>query len=153
MRSDGPPAHIFTPEQRALLRAAQNQLIPADGGMPAAGDTDGPEGVERLLGDRPELRRPVLTALVQLETAAGGSGFMGLAPDEQVRVLQAVEASHPDPFGVLVKQTYNAYYTNPAVQAALGYGAPPQPEGFALSPLDPARLERVKRAGKRWRDA
>ena len=49
--------------------------------------------------------------------------------------------------------TYNAYYTNPDVQQARGHGGPPQPNGFQLESLDEARLEGVKRRGKRWRDA
>jgi hypothetical protein len=144
---------IFSDGQRELLRAAQNQLVPSEGAMPGAGDSGGPAVVERFLRQRAELREPVLMALEQLHAAAGGAGFAALPPDAQIAALQAVEQSHPGPFRELVRQTYNAYYTNPDVQQALGHGGPPQPNGFQLESLDEARLEGVKRRGKRWRDA
>ena len=121
--------------------------------MPGAGDADGPAVVESFLRQRSNLREPVLTALEQLDADVGGAGFAALPAHAQIAALQAVERSHPGPFHELVRQTYNAYYTNPDVQQALGYGGPPQPDGFELEPLDEARLEGVEQRGKRWRDA
>lgn len=119
-------ARIFSDAQRDLLRAVQNQLVPSEDKMPGAGDADGPAVVER---------------------------FAALPAHAQIAALKAVERSQPGPFHELVRQTYNAYYTNPDVQQALGSGGPPQPDGFELEPLDEARLEGVERRGKRWRDA
>ncbi len=144
---------ILSGAQRELLRAAQNRLVPPEGAMPGAGDAGGPTSVERFLRQRPELREPVLTALEQLEGAAGSADFVALPVHAQIAALQSVERSHPGPFRELVRQTYNAYYTNPDVQQALEVGGPPQPDGFELKPLDEARLDGVKRRGKRWRDA
>ncbi len=82
------------------------------------------------------------------------STFLALSPEQRDDVLRAVEASAPLGFRALVRQTYNAYYTHPAVQAAVGYASStPQPGGFPVERFDETRLARVKAAGQRWRNA
>jgi len=82
------------------------------------------------------------------------AAFLALPDDERDAVLQGVEASHPRPFQRLLRLTYNAYYTDPAIRRAGGFEAdPPQPGGYAIPPFDESRLEPIKRRGKLWRDA
>jgi hypothetical protein len=86
--------------------------------------------------------------------AEQGPLFLSLSPEGRDAVLRAVETARPAPFRVLLRQTYIAYYTHPAVLAAVGYPSPaPQPAGFPLAGFDESLLARVRQRGKRWRDA
>jgi len=146
-------ARILTPEELALLTLVQNELVPAYGDLPAAGTLGGALTVDAYLTERPRLRRPVLTALRAVEAAAGETPFAELNSGERVGILRRVEDATPESFTELVKQTYNAYYTRPDVQASLGIDGPPQPLGFELPAFDESRLARVRAMGKLWRDA
>ena len=146
-------AHILTPEELALLTLVQNELVPAYGDLPAAGALGAALTVDAYLSERPLLRRPVLTALRAVEAAAGETPFAELNSAERVGILRKVENDDPEAFSDLVKQTYNAYYTRPDVQASLGIDGPPQPLGFELPAFDESRLARVQAMGKLWRDA
>ena len=157
---------ILTTEQLALLEAIQNKLIPAQDGMPGAGDAGCPMTIDRFLSERPALRRTVIAALNAVEAAAAGAAseatatagathvaFLSLTDAARDEVLRGVEAAHPELFKTLLNQTYTAYYTNPAVLLILGWN-PPQPEGYPTPPpFDEALLANVKQRGKIWRDA
>lgn len=146
-------ARILTPEELALLTLVQNELVPAYGDLPGAGTLGGALTVDGYLTERPWLRRPVLTALRAVEVAAGETPFAELDSGGRVGILRRVEDATPESFTELVKQTYNAYYTRPDVQASLGIDGPPQPLGFELPAFDESRLARVQAMGKLWRDA
>ncbi|MDE2867208.1 MAG: gluconate 2-dehydrogenase subunit 3 family protein [Chloroflexota bacterium] len=146
-------AHILTPEELALLTLVQDELVPAYGDLPGAGTLGGALTVDAYLAERPWLRRPVLTALRAVEAAAGETPFAELDSGGRVGILRRVEGEDPEAFTELVKQTYNAYYTRPDVQASLGIDGPPQPLGFELPAFDESRLARVQAMGKLWRDA
>lgn len=157
---------ILSARQIALLAAIQNRLIPAQDEMPGAGDAGCAKTIDSFLKERTALRRPLFAALGAIEAAAGERaqtstddeaathiGFLALADTERDAVLRAVEAAHPDLFQTLLRQTYTAYYTNPAVLRILGW-RPPQPEGYPIPPpFDEALLANVKQRGKLWRDA
>ena len=68
---------ILTTEQLALLEAIQNRLIPAQDGMPGAGDAGCPMTIDRFLSERPALRRTVIAALNAVEAAAAGAASEG----------------------------------------------------------------------------
>ena len=90
--------NIFTQEQRDLLTAAYNRLIPAQDKFPAAGDLGGAQFVEQVAAKNIALRRSFSEGLAQLEIAAsrrGGAGFAGLSAAEQDATLREVEAAHP----------------------------------------------------------
>ena len=156
--SGGGAGGVLTLGQLALLGAVQDRLVPAEGDLPGAGELGAAGVVDGYLGADPALRPLLLDALRAVEVVAArvaeATPFEGLDPETQVAVLQAVEAEAPLPFRVLVRQTYNAYYTHPAVLAAVGYTLPaPQPEGFAVEAFDDGRLDPVRRRGPIWRDA
>ena len=146
-------ARILTPEELALLTLVQDELVPAYGDLPAAGTLGAALTVDAYLTARPQLRRPVLTALRTIEITAGETPFVELDSGRRIGVLRQVENADPESFSELVKQTYNAYYTRPDVQASLGIDGPPQPLGFKLPAFDESRLARVRAMGKLWRDA
>ncbi len=158
---------VLTAEQLALLEAIQNRLIPAQDGMPGAGDAGCAKTLDHFLSVRPALRRAVFAALSAIEAAAGETSqasaevnaesthvaFLALSDAERDAVISAVELAQPDLFRTLLTQTYTAYYTNPAVLLILGWN-PPQPEGYPTPPpFDEALLANVKQRGKVWRDA
>ena len=146
-------ARILTPTELELLTLAQDELVPAFGGLPAAGTLGAALTVDGYLAERSQLRRPVLTALRAIEVAAGEQSLADRNAAERVAVLRQAEADAPQAFAELVRQTYNAYYTRPDVQATLGIDQPPQPAGFELPAFDESRLARVRTMGKLWRDA
>lgn len=144
---------ILTPTELDLLMLVQDELVPAFAGLPAAGRLGAALTVDVFLAERPALRRPVLTALRAIETAAGEQPLADRDSAGRAAVLRQVEADAPEAFAELVRQTYNAYYTRSDVQATLGIDQPPQPAGFELPAFDESRLARVRAMGKRWRDA
>ncbi len=143
---------VLTAEQHDLLERVQARLIPAEGERPSAAESGCPAAVDGYLALRPELRRPVLGALQAIAAAAGAEGFAALDESAQYESLRLVEGTHPNEFAELVRETYNAYYSNPAVLERLGAPGPPQPHGYATPPpLDPDRLEAVRRRGRLWK--
>jgi Gluconate 2-dehydrogenase subunit 3 len=146
---DGGAARGLTPAQLAHLAAIQDRLIPPEGALPGAGASGAAHRVDRLLAERPEWRADLLAALQAI-----GAGFLDLDEDEQEAALRAVERAHPGPFRRLLRLTYTAYYTDPAVLRAHGYREePPLPRGHPLTPFDESRLDPVRRRGQLWRDA
>jgi hypothetical protein len=146
---------LLSAAQRAMLTAVLNQLIPAREALPGAGDLGLAAAVERSLGAVPAWRRLLLDGLaeIMLVTARQADGdFVALAADQQEAVLRAVERAQPLFFAALVDHTYRAYYTLPAVQAALGLAdRPPQPLGYPLEPFDPALLAQQRQRVPFWR--
>ena len=89
---------IFTQEQRDLLTAAYNRIIPAQDKFPGAGDLGGAQFVEQVAAKNIPLRRSFGEGLAQLEIAAsqrGSEGFVGLSAEAQDETLRQVEAEHP----------------------------------------------------------
>ena len=146
-------ARVLTTAELELLTQVQDELVPAYGTLPGAGSLGAGLTVDGYLAERPRLRRPVLTALRAIEVAVGDQLLADCDPRGRVAVLQEAETHKPEAFAELVRQTYNAYYTRPDVQATLGIDAPPQPAGFELPAFDESRLARVRTMGKLWRDA
>lgn len=155
---------IFTEEQRALLTAALNRLVPAQDKFPGAGDLGGAAYVEQAVIDRaaadkaagrtPDLRRLFTEGLAQLEIAAAQRGpgpFAELPPAQQDEVLRQVEAEQPDFFAALVRQGYNGYYTNPDIFELIGYVIP-NPQDYRPLPFDERLLDPQRRRGQLWRE-
>ena len=144
---------IFTQEQRDLLTAAYNRIIPAQDKFPGAGDLGGAQFVEQVAAKNIPLRRSFGEGLAQLEIAAsrrGSEGFVGLSAEAQDEALRQVEAEHPVFFRELVRQCYNFYYTNPEVFDLIGYSMP-DPQDYQPLPFDESLLEPVRQRGQMWR--
>ena len=59
--------------------------------------------------------------------------------------MRQVEADHTEFFDLLVRQTYNGYYTDPKVVELIGMEPrPPQPMGHRLEMGDLTLIENVK---------
>lgn len=145
---------ILSDDQRAMLAAVLNQIVPAAGDMPAAGDLGVAGFVESVAAGSTGKRRILMDGLVQIELAASerGGSFTTLAGEAQIDILRAVEGSSPAFFQELVTQTYRGYYTDGTVCGALGY-RPPNREDYDPLPFDEALLEPVRQRGQVWTEA
>ena len=145
---------ILSDDQRAMLAAVLNRLVPAAGNMPAAGDLGIAGFVESVAAGSTGKRRTLLDGLVRIELAASerGGSFADLPEAAQTDALRSVEASSPEFFQELVTQTYRGYYTNEAVWGGLGY-RPPNREDYDPLPFDESLLEPVRQRGQVWTNA
>ena len=144
---------VFTQEQRDLITAAYNRLVPAQDKFPGAGDLGGAEFVEQVAAKNIVLRRAFGEGLAQLEIAAaqrGSLGFIALSPEQQDDTLRELEASQPVFFREFVRQCYNFYYTNTEIFDLIGYSMP-DPQDYQPLPLDETLLEPVRQRGQMWR--
>ena len=143
--------NILSDEQRALMAAILNRIVPARSEMPAAGDLGISEFVESVAAGSAESRRRLLEGLVQVQLAAAerGDDFQTLPDDAQTDALRAVESLAPGFFQFLVTQTYRGYYTNETVTELLSYRAPNR-EDYDPLPFDESLLEPVRQRGQVW---
>jgi hypothetical protein len=155
--ASGPPVAVLDGEQRALLRAVLNRIVPARPDLGGAGDLDVGASIERTLASSTRLRRMFLEGLAAIAISARqqvGADFLTLPAATQTSVLKTVEERRPAFFVALVEHTYRGYYTLVAVQRAVGFDArPPQPLGHDLPPFDLALLSRQRQRQPFWRPA
>ena len=146
---------VFTGPQAILLADVINRIIPAEDGMPGAGDLGLASDIDLAVGDSAPLKKLFLAGLAQIENEAhrsSGKEFQALSPGEQDRLLKTAELEYPEFFLVLVQQTYNSYYTNPAIFPLIGYeGRPPQPQGYPMKPFDDSLLDNVRKRAPTYR--
>ncbi len=141
---------IFTQAQRELLAGALNRIIPAEGGLPGAGDLGGAEYVEGQVAKDNGLRRLFTQGMAHMEITAAGQGgaFWELSPAAQDTVLKQVERAQPQFFEALVLHTYNGYYTNPRVLQIIGFNPADQVQPPQL--LDTRLLEKQRQRAPFW---
>ena len=143
--------NILSDEQRALMAAILNRIVPARSEMPAAGDLGISGFVESVAAGSTATRRRLLEGLVQVQLAAAerGDDFQTLPDDAQTDALRSVESAAPEFFQFLVTQTYRGYYTNETVTELLSYRAPNR-EDYDPLPFDESLLEPVRQRGQVW---
>ena len=150
-------AAVFTPDERAALTAAMDEIIPATDGMPAVSQVRGIDYLERVLPSLDGLLdrfRQGLAGLDAQSVKSSGQAFAKLPHTSRVEVLGALERdSSSDFFRVLRDFTYEAYYTRPEVWKRLGY----EPHltdhpGPPMKPFDESVLAHVRKRGKLYRE-
>lgn len=150
---------VLDEDQRALLTAVLDRLVPARAGLAGAGGRGGAAVLERTLAASPALRRLFFEGLLAIDLQSASHsvtevarGFTELAPDEQDAALREVEIALPAFFAALVDHAYRGYYTRPEVHRLIGHESrPPQPLGHHLPPFDPALLARQRERAPFWR--
>jgi hypothetical protein len=149
--------NVLTDAQRELLTQVLDRIVPADGGLPGAGELGVGEFVEGAAGSKPGQTRQLVDGLKLVEVTRGRHGseaFGELDDDARDQVLRTVESESPAFFDELVRLTYVGYYSQPRVAAALGLEArPPQPLGFELEQADLSSLDNVRQRGPVYREA
>ena len=146
---------ILSSEQRSLLAAVLNRIIPANDQMPAAGDLGIGTFIEGVAAGNSDLIRLFNEGLTAIAVAAGQNptqAFESLSNVAKDELLKAVEVDYPAFFDQLVLQTYNGYYTNTEVFKAIGYELPKTPEPGALPELlDESLLDQQKQREPFWK--
>jgi len=131
----------FDAEERSLLGAMADILIPSGDGFPSASEAGvAGEGLDQVLAFRADL-------------GAGLKRLLGLAanrnPAEFVEHLRLVD---PPGFGLLAELVPGAYFLNPQVREKLGYhGQGPRLIDPHTDALDESLLETVKNRGPIYR--
>ena len=146
---------FLSTEQRALLDAILDRLIPAEGAMPGGGQAGTADYLDSVVGSSPRLSRLFSAGLRNIESAAArhGSSFADLTSDQQDEVLRHIEANKSAFFETLLMHTYNGYYSNPRVVEALGLEPrPPQPRGHHVEFGDFSSLSTVAERGVAYRE-
>jgi hypothetical protein len=116
----------FAENERELLGALADMLIPRDGTMPAATEIEVHVlGVETVCGLRPDLVEPVRTLLGRVAEAFPAD-------------VAALMAGHPDEFPALSELVASAYFLDPRIAELLGYRAR---KALALGDLDAQDVE------------
>lgn len=145
--SNGPKAKTWTPDQRTLLDALLDTIIPPGADLPGAGALGIADFLAEQIAETPELRENLTQGL--RKTAAFMKDhdipdFPALPPEERETTARQLEAAEPAFFTALITYTYIGYYTHPTVPPHFGFpNHPPQPEGNDLPPDDPDELDRI----------
>ncbi len=152
-----PHPTVFTAEQRTLLRAVLDTIVPANGALQGAGGLGVDATIDDTLAQTPGLRRLLLDGLAEIAVTSdreAGRPFEALDAAAREGVLRSIEAAQPVFFAALVEHTYRGYYTQPQVHAAIGYAThPPQPLGHALAPFREELLQVQMQRAPFWRPA
>ena len=115
--------------------------------MPAASDAGAVTFITSASSISTQSRKLIIEGLIQIEIIAQKQGFtyLQLQVQKQREILINMETNHNQIFKLLLKETYNAYYTNPEVLKLIGLpGHRPQPLGYELNQ---ASLEILKPVG------
>ena len=147
---------FLSQSQHSLATAVLDRLIPRQSEMPGAGEVGTADYIDGIAAGSAQLARLFSGGLQDIEIAAArlGSEFEELNGDQQDDVLRGVESDNPNFFDLLVRHTYNGYYSNPKVVELLGLDPrPPQPRGNRVERGDLRSLQVVVERGQAYRDA
>ena len=146
---------IFSSDQRSLLTAVINRIIPSKDQMPGAGDLGIGAFIEGVVAENSGLTRMFNEGLAEIAVAAGPNpteAFESLSAVSKDELLRTVETALPAFFDQLVLQTYNGYYTNPEVFKAIGYQLPDPPvPGAQPALLDESLLDQQRNREPFWK--
>ena len=152
-----PTPAMLSDEQRALLVAVLDTVVPPRDGLAGAGGLGVGASIERTLALTPHLRRLFLEGLAEIALTAArqtGRDLADLDVTAREDVLRAVEEAQPAFVAALVEHTYRGYYVLPEVHAAIGYESrPPQPLGYQLAPFREELLTLQRGREPFWRRA
>jgi hypothetical protein len=151
-----PQVRALTGVQRATLRVAADDLIPASDGMPSAGEAGAGAYLERLVSRHHEVVAPLgaaLDAIERLARARHRRAFARLGPKRRLAILAELERSAPESFLPLRNLVYEGYYTQPVVQKRLGFEFVPDDGPAApVEPFDERPVARVRGSGRLYRE-
>jgi len=151
---------VLDPARGATLAAWTSTLIPASGRRPDAGSVGAAEYIDATVHLVPSIRPALLHGIDQVERlarASAGRPFSECGVEEREGVLRRFQALDPDTFSMVSDFTYEAYYGNPTVLAAIeaetGWRGDGPMTGSPMPAFDAAQLERVRNLPPRYRAA
>ena len=146
---------FFSDAQIELVTEVLNRIIPANEKLPGAGEI-AVDFLDEVVGGSPRLKRIFSHSLSHIEVSAYrlySQDFPSLSGEHMDEVLRQVEADEAEFFDLLVRQTYNGYYTDPRIVELLGLEArPPQPLGHQVDQGNITLIENVKSRGVAYRE-
>jgi hypothetical protein len=150
---------VLDPARAATLTAWTSTLIPAAGRRPDAGSVGAAEYIDATVHRVPSLRPALLHAIDEVDKLArsvNGNAFAECSDEERETVLRQFQAAGDDEaFSMISDFTYEAYYGNPTVLAAIeaenGWRGTGPMKGGPMPPFDVSRLERVRKLKPRYR--
>jgi hypothetical protein len=150
---------VLDPARARLLEAWVAGLVPGSGSRPDASQVGAAQYIDATLALVPALRSALLQAIDRLEVLSAARAkrpFADCSAGERERLLREFEAEdETDAFNMVRDFTYEAYYGNPEVLAALerdtGWRGTAMSTGTPLPGFDEGLLERVKGLPPRWR--
>ena len=146
---------FFSDAQTELVARVLDRIVPPNDKMPGAGEI-AVEHLDRFVAASSQLKRTFNNGLTEIELHAQQSfsgAFASLTGEQQDEVLRQVEAKDSGFFDLLVRQTYNGYYTDPRIIEALGLEPRgPQPRGYRVEMGNISLMENVQRRGRIYRD-
>jgi len=94
------PATVFSPEQRRILEAFLEGLVPSDENGPGAVECGAANYIDLSLADYLAAERPAfldgLAAVDSFARASQGAPFADLSPEKRDAVLAAIDSSNPN---------------------------------------------------------
>jgi gluconate 2-dehydrogenase subunit 3-like protein len=149
---------ILDPARAATLRAWTSTVIPAAGRRPDAGSVGAAEYIDATVHLVPSLRPALLHSIDEVERLARSAtsrAFSECDDEEREGVLRQLQALDGDAFSMVNDFTYEAYYGNPAVLAAIetetGWRGSGPLTGSTMTAFDPSQLDRVRKLPPRYR--
>jgi hypothetical protein len=150
---------VLDPARAATLKAWTSALIPAAGRRPDAGSVGAAEYIDATVHKVPSLRPALLHAIDEVEKRArsvNGRAFTECSAEERESVLRQFQAAaDAEAFSMISDFTYEAYYGNPKVLAAIeaenGWRGTGPMKGGPMPPFDASRLARVRKLKPRYR--
>jgi gluconate 2-dehydrogenase subunit 3-like protein len=151
---------VLDPDRAATLRAWTATLIPAGGRRPDAGSVGAAEYIDATVHLVPSIRPALFHGIDEVERLArskSGRPFTECAAAEREDVLRQFQATDDsDAFNMVNDFTYEAYYGNPSVLAAIerenGWHGTGPMTGSAMTAFDASELTRVLTLPPRYRE-
>ena len=138
-----------------MVTEVLNQIIPANEKLPGAGEI-AVDFLDEVVGGSPRLKLIFSHGLSHIEVVAYrfySQDFPSLSGGRRDAVLRRVEADQGEFFDLLVRQTYNGYYTDLRIVELLGLEPrPPQPLGHSVNQGNITLIENVKNRGIAYRE-
>jgi hypothetical protein len=142
-------------EARTLL-ALIDQIIPATDGSPAASEAGTLSYFEALAATNPDLVATLRAAIRRVDEDSHrrvGGDLPSLSSENRTAVVSALSVGDQSLFDRLRTYVYEGYYLQPRVWSLLGYEPyPTGSPGPAMSPFDPALLDRVRTLPAQYRE-
>jgi hypothetical protein len=146
-------APVFDGQERSVLHAAMDEIIPAGDGMPAASEMGGVAYLERIAAGDAQVAEEIRTAIAALQKSSA-QPFDQLDHDARVAALKNLESREPNQLAHLRDYVYESYYTQPRVWKLIGYEFyPTDHPGPHMEPFDESILADVRNRPKLYREA
>lgn len=135
---------------KSLLEAILDQLIPAIGEIPSAGQMGIADEIIRLAGQQNRFNSIFTNGLSAFD--GEHQSFEAMSADDQVGAIKAFELAHAEYFDAILTIAYIVYYKDERVHNRIGWsGNTPQPDGNEMEPWDESILSNVRDRDPFWR--